>query len=125
MSNHDQIILKGMEFYGYHGLLPAERELGQWFVLDLELTLDLSGAGEGDDIGQTVDYGEVYRRIRSIVEGPPVDLIETLAFRVMDACFAFDRIEHVKVTVKKPQAPLGGPLEYAAVQIQRNRRSDR
>jgi 7,8-dihydroneopterin aldolase/epimerase/oxygenase len=67
----DRILLEGMVFHGRHGTLPAERELGQPFVVDVELRLDLRPAGLSDDLMQTVDYGEVHRRAREIVEGEP------------------------------------------------------
>jgi hypothetical protein len=70
----DRIMLEGMVFYGNHGTLPAERELGQPFVIDIELYLDLQPAGLSDDLTQTVDYSEVHRRTKRIVEGPPVNL---------------------------------------------------
>src|ERR687893_2894426 len=67
----DRILLEGMVFHGRHGTLPAERELGQPFVVDLELRLDLRPAGLSDDLARTVDYGEVHRRGRGSVRGPP------------------------------------------------------
>ena len=51
----DRILLEGMVFHGRHGTLPAERELGQPFVVDLELRLNLRPAGLSDDLEQTVD----------------------------------------------------------------------
>src|SRR5215217_5879351 len=78
----DKIVLEGMVFHGRHGTLPAERELGQPFVVDVELRLDLRPAGLSDDLTQTVDYGEVHKQVKEIVEGPPVSLTETVAERV-------------------------------------------
>src|SRR4051794_26512671 len=83
--SEDRILLEGMVFHGRHGTLPAERELGQPFILDVELLLDLRSAGLSDDLTQTVDYGEVHRRAREIVEGPPVNLSETVAEKVAAA----------------------------------------
>jgi len=119
--HQDKIILKGMRFYGYHGWLPAERELGQWFEADLELTLDLSAAGESDALASSVNYAEVYERVKAIMEGPPVALIETLAEKLAEAALSFTPVEKVRVLLKKPQAPLGGPLDYAAVEMERSR----
>ena len=69
-ASEDKILLEGMIFYGRHGTLPAERELGQPFIIDLELRLNLQAAGLSDDLRQTVDYSEVHRQARKIVEGP-------------------------------------------------------
>ena len=119
--HQDKIILKGMRFYGYHGWLPAERELGQWFEADMELTLDLSAAGKSDALESSVDYAEVYARVKAILEGPSVALIESLAERLAEAALSFPQVDMAKVLLKKPQAPLGGPLDYAAVEIERSR----
>ena len=119
--HQDKIILKGMRFYGYHGYLAAERELGQWFEVDVELTVDISAAADSDDVEYTVNYAEVYAGIKAVAESESLALIEALAAKIVRACFAFVRVEHVKVLVKKPQAPLGGPLDYAAVEMERSR----
>ena len=119
--HNDKVILKGMRFFGYHGCLDAERELGQWFVFDLELTMDLSVAGDRDTLTDTLDYAGVYEKVKSVAEGPPMALIEALAAAVIRACFTFPRVDRVKVLVKKPQAPLGGPLDYAGVEMERSR----
>ena len=119
--HNDKVILKGMRFFGYHGCLDAERALGQWFVFDLELTMDLSAAGDRDALADTLDYAGVYERVKSVAEGPPVALIETLAATVIRACFTFPQVHKVKIVVKKPQAPLGGPLDYAGVEMERSR----
>ena len=119
--NDDKIILKGMRFFGRHGCLPAELELGQWFEVDLEIGLDLSRAGASDALQETLDYAALYGKVKTLMEGPSCALIEALAAQLVEAAFSFDLAESVKVLLKKPQAPLGGPLSYAAVEIERRR----
>lgn len=123
----DRILLEGMVFHGRHGTLPAERELGQPFVVDVELRLDLRPAGLSDDLALTVDYGEVHRRAREIVEGPPVDLIETVAERIAAAVLEdHPAVETVRVKVAKPHVRLGDTvLANSAVEILRRRDGDR
>ena len=117
----DKMILKGMRFYGRHGCLPAELELGQWFEVDLELTMDLTSAGESDRLLDTINYAEVYEQVKRLVEGPSFALIEAIADRILRICLAYTRVDKAKVLLKKPQAPLGGPFEYAAVEMERRR----
>ncbi|MBK9714475.1 MAG: dihydroneopterin aldolase [Kouleothrix sp.] len=119
----DRIRLQGMQFFGYHGTLPEERTLGQRFVVDVELHCDLRDAGRSDDLAQTVDYSEVYRQVRSIVEGEPARLTETVAERIATAVLAaHPRVEAVAVTVAKPQVRLGDTvLAGSAVEILRRR----
>ena len=64
----DRITLMGMEFFGYHGVLPEENKLGQRFVVDLVLELDLHQAGLNDDLNATINYAEVYQEVRELVE---------------------------------------------------------
>ena len=119
----DRILLQGMVFFGRHGTLPAERELGQHFVVDVELRCDLRAAGLADDLSQTVDYSEVYRQVREIVEGPPVGLTETVAERIAASILEqHARVESVRVRVGKPNVRLnGGVLAGSAVEIVRYR----
>ncbi len=121
--SEDRILLEGMVFHGRHGTLPAERELGQPFVVDVELRLDLRAAGLADDLTQTVDYSEVHRRAKEIVEGPPVGLTETVAERIAAAVLeGHPLVEAVCVKVGKPNVRLGDTvLAGSAVEITRRR----
>src|SRR5918994_4035801 len=121
--SEDRILLSDMVFHGHHGTLSAENELGQPFVVSVELSLDLRPAGTSDDLAKTVDYGEVHRLARGIVEGEAVQLIETLAERI--AAGALDQhpaVEAVKVKVAKPHVRLEDTvLAGSAVEILRRR----
>ena len=121
--SQDRILLESMVFFGRHGTLPAERELGQRFVVSVEISLDLQPAGATDDLAKTVDYGEVHRRVRSIVEGEPVNLIETVAEKIAASILEYyPPVDEVRVRVAKPDVRLGDTvLESAAVEISRRR----
>jgi 7,8-dihydroneopterin aldolase/epimerase/oxygenase len=125
-SAEDRIVLEGMVFHGRHGTLPAERELGQPFVVDVELRLDLRPAGLSDDLAQTVDYGEVHRLAREIVEGTPVNLTETIAERIASAVLEdHPSVNAVRVRVAKPHVRLDDTvLAGSAVEILRRRGAD-
>ncbi|MEV6980116.1 dihydroneopterin aldolase [Sphaerisporangium sp. NPDC051017] len=117
----DSISLVGLRARGRHGCLPAERELGQEFVVDVTLFLDTAPAAAGDDLSKTVDYGELALRLAAIVEGEPVDLIETLAGRLAEACLANEPVEEAEVKVHKPAAPIPLPFDDVVVTIRRRR----
>jgi len=119
----DRIILEGMVFYGYHGVNPEERELGQRFVVDLDLEKDLSAAGLSDDLTQTVNYASAYKLAREVVEGQPCNLIETVAELLATVLLSRLSIDGVRVRVRKPWAPVkGSVLDSVAVEIVRKRR---
>ena len=124
--SEDRILLEGMVFHGRHGTLPAERELGQPFVVDVELRLDLRAAGLADDLTRTVDYSEVHRRAKEIVEGPPAGLTETVAERIAAAVLEeHPPVEAVRVKVGKPNVRLGDTvLAGSAVEVTRRRDAD-
>lgn len=118
----DRIRLTGMRFYGYHGFFPEEARLGQSFIVDLELEVDLRPAGTQDSLSQTVDYGKVYSTVKEIVEGAPFKLIEAVAERVAGQVLAqHGLVQAVTVRVHKPNAPIPGPVDDVAVEIYRRR----
>ena len=122
-TSEDRILLTDMVFHGHHGTLPAENELGQPFVVSIELHIDLRPAGSSDDLNRTVDYGEVHRMARAIVEGPPVQLIETLAERIAAGVLRdHPAVEVVRVKVAKPHVRLEDTvLAGSAVEVLRRR----
>ena len=116
----DQIILEGMQFYGYHGVNPEERVLGQRYVVDLTAQLDLSRAGHSDRLEDTVSYAHIYRAVKAVMEGEPRNLLESAAEAIADRVLTDFPIEAVTVTVKKPNPPVrGSSIELAAVQVHR------
>lgn len=117
----DKIILQGMEFYGYHGVLPEERSLGQRFIVDLELELDLRPAGRTDNLELTVNYARVYELVESVVRGKPRRLIESVAEDIASALMEQFPVAASTVRVKKPQAPVHGHFTWMAVEIRRDR----
>jgi dihydroneopterin aldolase len=115
----DCIVLEGMQFYGYHGALPAERELGQPFSIDLKLYCDLQPAGLSDDLSKTVDYSRVFTVVEEIVTGKPFQLIESLAEQIAAVILKEFPVTRVLVRVRKPHAPLNGIFADLAVEITR------
>jgi dihydroneopterin aldolase len=115
----DRILLNGLTFFGRHGCHQAEKDLGQKFVIDIELECDLHDAGHSDSMDDTLDYVAIYNAAREIVEGEPVQLLETLAQRIADVALEDDRVLSAWVRVKKPQISLPGALDYVGVEITR------
>ncbi|MGC0272268.1 2-amino-4-hydroxy-6-hydroxymethyldihydropteridine diphosphokinase [Pseudactinotalea sp. Z1739] len=119
----DVIRLVGLGGVGRHGVLPEERRDGQTFLVDLDIHVDTSDAAAGDDLGATVDYAAVATEVVALIEGEPLNLLETLAARIADAVLAHARVLAVDVTVHKPDAPLG--LLFSDVQVRISRAADR
>lgn len=110
-----------MEFYGYHGVFPEEARLGQRFGVDLEVELDLSKAGQTDDLSESVNYAELYNLCKGIVEGKPYKLIESVAEQIAQSIltqYKIIKICHVKLI--KPDPPIPGHYKSVAVAITRS-----
>ncbi|MBM3925422.1 MAG: dihydroneopterin aldolase [SAR202 cluster bacterium] len=120
----DHILLEGMQFYAYHGRNQEERTLGQPFVVDLEAEMDLRRAGDSDDIKDTVNYTNLYHMVREVLEGPPRNLLESLAEAIAQAVLELHPVAAVRVRIKKTKPPIKGAiLASAGVEVYRARSS--
>ncbi len=118
----DKIKVTGIEALGYHGLYDSEREIGQPFVVDVVLKLDLEKAGKTDEIDYTVDYNDIAVLIHNEIVGPPMKLLETLAEKICNKIFAaYQLVEEIEVTVHKPRAPISVPFGDVSITIKRER----
>ena len=121
LADTDEILLEGMRFYAYHGVNPEERALGQRFLVDVVMAVDLRRPGQSDDLADTVSYSAVYKVVRGIVEGEPRNLIEAVAEEIAaEILTGFPPVARVTVTVRKPEVPMKGSLlDAAGVRITR------
>jgi dihydroneopterin aldolase len=118
----DKIYMNQLAFYGYHGVFQEEQKLGQRFIVDLVLHLDLTEAGTTDELGATINYGDVYNRVKMIVEGESYKLIESVAEGVANELLArFERLKECTVKVIKPDPPIPGHYQSVAIEITRSR----
>ncbi len=100
------IAIEGIEVHAYHGVTPGEKESGQTFLLDAEMELEERMAAT-DDLSSTVDYAAVAQRLAGIATSNRFDLIETLARAALDYLLSLEGVRRARVTVRKPEAPLG------------------
>jgi dihydroneopterin aldolase len=116
-----RIELRGLRARGRHGVYEFERAQGQEFVVDAVLELDVAKAAASDDVTETVHYGELAGKLVAVLEGEPVNLLETLAERLVAVCLADPRVDAATVTVHKPQAPIPHAFADVAVTVHRAR----
>ena len=118
----DKIFLKGLMFYGHHGVSPHEKALGQRFIVDVTLECDARAAGQSDDLRDAVDYVPAYEIVKAIIEGDSKDLIESVAEEIAGRILEELDVSAVSVTVKKPEVAIQGSiLSYAGLEIYRRR----
>ena len=102
----DVIQLTGIRCYGYTGYLQEERFLGQWFEVDLRMTVDLAAAGQSDRIEDTLDYRNVITAVKEIISLSKFDLVEKLAETIIASVLSFDKVQQVELKLHKPGAPI-------------------
>lgn len=118
----DAIFIKGILIHARHGVMEHESEVGQRFVIDLELDIDLSESSRTDRLSDTVSYSNVVTTATSAFKNTNYYLLERAAGAVADAILAaFPRIRAVKVTVHKPHAPIAAIFEDVGVVLTRTR----
>ena len=118
----DSLEIKGLFGFGYHGLFDDDRENGQGFLVDALLELDLTAVSRNDLLEDTIDYGAVCDLILAQLVGPPVSLIEKLAGQIADLILeTFPKVNSVKITLHKPDAPIAVKVEDIAVSVERTR----
>lgn len=118
----DKILLKGCRFYGYHGALPEENRLGQIFVVDAQLSLDLTKTSLSDDLADTVHYGLVFEAIQRQVENQSYQLLERLAGAICQDIFdQFAPVQAIKLRICKENPPIAGHYDSVGVELERSR----
>ncbi|MBZ0264780.1 dihydroneopterin aldolase [bacterium] len=111
------IRILGMVFQANHGCGAAEKEVGATFRVDVELMTDISKAAQLDSLSHTIDVSAVYTIVKSILEGPSVDLIETLAWKIAKGISSTFEVETVTVNVHKDRAPMAGVTSGYEVEV--------
>ena len=96
-----EIIFNGIKFSSKHGMYPREKETDQLFVIDLSLVSNLEEEFN-DEINNVINYEEVFNEVKKIMDSNPVDLIETLAKKIIYSMERFSP-KSVTVTIHKPQ----------------------
>ena len=118
----DKIIIDSLKIFAHHGVNPEETAMGQWFVLDIEAWADLSDACLTDELDDTVSYADIIKTVRKAMTEKNCKLLEHAAQRTVDAIFeSYDRIRHIRLRLRKPDAPIRADFGFVAVEIERDR----
>jgi len=116
----DWISVRRICAFGHHGATARERTQGQVFEADVGLRLDLSAASRADSLADTVDYGDVCRRVERILGGRPFRLLEAVAGRIADDLLSvYGQVDRVVVRLRKPA--VARTLRTGAVEVELNR----
>lgn len=118
----DQILIRGLRVFAYHGVNPEEKRDGQPFIFDIDAQTDLRRAGQTDALTDTVSYAQILKETVRVATAQSDDLLERVAQRVAEALFArFDAITALHITLRKPEAPIRAAFDWVGVEIYRTR----
>lgn len=116
----DKIYIKDLEVYAFHGVNQEEKNMGQRFLISAQIYLDLSPAGISDDLTKTINYAQLCLEIEEEFKKNKYDLIEKAAEELSKyILLEYPMVKRVKLMLKKPWAPIGKPIKYAAVEVDR------
>ena len=111
------IHLKDIRLKGYHGVLPQEKVVGNDYIINLSIAIDLSKAIESDNLNDTISYAEVFDIVQNTMQ-IKCDLIEKVAGNIAKELFkAFENINELKISITKQNPPMGADCSGASVEL--------
>jgi dihydroneopterin aldolase len=119
----DAVRLKNMLFFAFHGQKESEAVNGQRFEVDVEIAGDLSLPGRTDNLADTYNYELIYKEVKSAVTESRFHIVEALGEEICRRIHAIYPEAFLKVTIRKPHAPLQGVLDYAEIELVREGKS--
>jgi 7,8-dihydroneopterin aldolase/epimerase/oxygenase len=118
----DTVFVSGLVVHAHHGVSEEERRIGQNFILDLALMVDLTAAARSDKVADTASYDDIVAAASLAFAARRYRLVEAAAGEVAAALLAaFPKVARVRVTVRKPHAPLPATFEHVGVTLERGR----
>mmetsp|Transcript_19338 Transcript_19338/g.28037 ORF Transcript_19338/g.28037 Transcript_19338/m.28037 type:complete len:139 (-) Transcript_19338:450-866(-) len=118
----DWIFIEGVTTFGRHGVFDEEKRLGQRFVVDVKIRLNLRAAARSDSVEDTVDYAKVFATVQRIIRGEAKNTVEAVAGQIADEILTgHEKPEEVVVRVAKPYVALDGNLKSVGVELRRLR----
>lgn len=118
----DEIIIKGFKIFAFHGVNPEEKVEGQIFLIDINAKVDLRNACISDKVEDTVSYAKIIKTTKEVVLAEKNNLVEHVAHRIAVTLLTdYEMIDEVKISIKKPNAPITANFEYVGISIVRGR----
>lgn len=120
--NNSYILLKEIRCYAYHGVAPQENLIGNEYIIDLKLKVNISKAAQTDEVADTVNYAEVHQVIMTEM-AVPSKLLEHAGGRIVEKVFQqFPTIEEIELRLSKRNPPMGADIESAGIELHCSRK---
>jgi dihydroneopterin aldolase len=118
----DAIFVTGLLIHAHHGVMEHESKVGQRFILDLVLSIDLDDAARSDKLADTASYAAIVECATQAFTARNHKLVESAAGAVAEAILSeFTKVSAVRVTIHKPHAPIAATFADVGVTIVRYR----
>lgn len=115
--NNSYIFLKDIHCYAYHGVAPQENLIGNEYIINLKLKVDISKAAQTDEVEDTVSYADVHDVIKNEM-AIPSKLLEHVGRRIIEKLFmTFPTIEEVELQLSKRNPPMGADIDVASIEV--------
>lgn len=112
-----KIYLRNVRFHAFHGVLPQEGIVGNDYLVNLVLDYDFSSAMQTDELQGTLNYVEVYQKVREEM-AVPSKLLEHVAGRIAHRLFSdFPEIQKLQLSITKVNPPMGADSDGAGVEV--------
>lgn len=112
-----KIYLRNVRFHAFHGVLPQEGIVGNDYLVNLVLDYDFSSAMQTDELQGTLNYAEVYQKVREEM-AVSSKLLEHVAGRIAHRLFSdFPEIQKLQLSITKVNPPMGGDSDGAGVEV--------
>ena len=119
----DTIFINGLVMHAHHGVMKHETKVGQRFVIDMLLSIDLKNASRSDKLADTIDYAAIVEVASRTFTGRNFRLVEAAGGAVADAVLKeFPQVKSVRITIHKPHAPISAIFDDVGVILERSRR---
>ena len=63
--NNSYILLKDICYFAYHGVAPQENIIGNEYLINLRLKVDISQAIQTDNVSDTVSYADIHEAVKA------------------------------------------------------------
>lgn len=115
--NNSYVFLKDIHCYAYHGVAPQENLIGNEYIINLKLKVDISKAAQTDEVEDTVSYADVHDVIKNEM-AIPSKLLEHVGRRIIEKLFmTFPTIEEVEFQLSKRNPPMGADIDVAGIEV--------
>ncbi|MFR9165326.1 MAG: dihydroneopterin aldolase [Dysgonomonas sp.] len=109
------ILLENVKFYARHGVSDQETTVGNSFIINLKINVDISAASVSDNLEDTLNYASVYEVVKKEMDIPS-KLLEHVGGRILQSLKKnFPNIKTIELKISKQNPPIRGQVEYASV----------